>query len=45
MIRILEYGKIPTGEIFARQIPQNNVADIVTDIIATVRAEGDAALK
>ena len=44
MIRILEYGKIPTSEIFARQIPQNNVADIVTDIIATVRARGDAAL-
>ena len=44
MIRILEYGKIPTSEIFARQIPQNNVTDIVTDIIATVRARGDAAL-
>ena len=44
MIRILEYGKLPNSEIFARVIPQTNVEDIVTDIIKTVRTEGDAAL-
>ena len=44
MIRILEYGKLPNSEIFARVIPQTNVEDIVTDIIKTVRTEGDGAL-
>ena len=44
MIRILEYGKLPNSEIFARMIPQNNVADAVTEIIRTVRTEGDKAL-
>lgn len=44
MIRILEYGKISSEEIFARVIPQTQVADAVADIIALLRAEGDAAL-
>ena len=44
MIRILEYGKLPNSEILARVIPQTNVEDIVTDIIKTVRTEGDRAL-
>ncbi len=44
MIPILEYGKIPNSEIFAREIPQANVSDKVTEIIRTVRETGDRAL-
>lgn len=44
MIRILKVGEVPTSEIFARTIPQETVADTVAEIIAAVRAEGDAAL-
>lgn len=44
MIRIMEYGKIPNSEIFARVIPQADVEDAVAQIISTVRAEGDQAL-
>lgn len=45
MIRIMKYGELNKDEIFARVSPTANVEDIVTDIIATVRTEGDAALK
>ena len=45
MIRILEYGKLPNKEIFARVIPQTHVEGIVSDIIQTVRARGDEAIK
>ena len=44
MIRILDYDKLPSSEIFAREIPQNQVSDAVAEIIRTVRAEGDPAL-
>ena len=44
MIRILEYGKLPNSEIFARVIPQANVSDAVEEIIRRVCQEGDAAL-
>ena len=44
MIRIFQYGEVPNSEIFARVTPKVNVAQIVADIIAAVRAEGDAAL-
>ena len=44
MIRILNYGELSYEEIFAREEIKNNVAGIVTDIIDTVRREGDAAL-
>ena len=44
MIRILEYGKLPNQEIFARIIPQTHVEGVVTEIIQTVRKEGDNAL-
>lgn len=44
MIRILEYGKISTEEIFARVIPQTQVEDAVAGIIAQVRERKDAAL-
>ncbi|HCS67071.1 MAG TPA: histidinol dehydrogenase, partial [Oribacterium sp.] len=45
MIRIFEMGKIRDEEIFARFEPTSSVEDIVKDIIARVRAEGDAALR
>ena len=44
MIRIMKYGEIPDSEIFARTIPTSNVEDIVTQIIANVRANKDKAL-
>ncbi len=44
MIRILPYGEVSPADIFARAVPQVNVEAIVTDILATVRREGDAAL-
>lgn len=44
MISILSYGAVPNSEIFARVEPVSNVQDIVADIIADVRARGDAAL-
>ncbi|MCR5025166.1 MAG: histidinol dehydrogenase [Lachnospiraceae bacterium] len=45
MIRIFERGKIKDEEIFARFEPVSDVEDIVKDIIANVRANGDEALK
>ncbi|MBE6604120.1 MAG: histidinol dehydrogenase [Ruminococcaceae bacterium] len=44
MIRILKYGEVPNSEIFARTEPTVNVADIVADILATVKRDGDKAL-
>ena len=44
MIRIYQYGEVPNSDIFARVTPKVNVAEIVAEIIAAVRAEGDAAL-
>ena len=44
MIRIFKYGEVPAAEIFARAVPAVNVADIVADIIADVRQNGDRAL-
>ncbi|MBQ8339265.1 MAG: histidinol dehydrogenase [Clostridia bacterium] len=44
MIKIMKYGEVPSGEIFARVTPTVDVASIVGEIIATVRAEGDKAL-
>ncbi|MBQ6823709.1 MAG: histidinol dehydrogenase [Clostridia bacterium] len=44
MIKILNYGQLSYDEIFAREEQKTNVADIVADIIYTVRKEGDAAL-
>ena len=44
MIKILKYGEVPNSEIFARQEPTVNVADVVADILATVRRDGDKAL-
>ena len=44
MIQILRYGEVTNDEIFARTAPTVNVEATVSDIIAAVRAEGDAAL-
>ena len=44
MIKIYNYGEVPNSEIFARDNISANVEDIVTDIIAEVRKNGDEAL-
>jgi len=44
MIQILKYGDVPAEDIFARTEPAFNVEDIVAEIIANVRKNGDAAL-
>ena len=44
MIKIMKYGQISASEIFARNESELDVSDIVTDIIADVRKNGDAAL-
>lgn len=44
MIKILKYGEVSSDEIFARTEPEFNVEEIVSDIIADVRKNGDAAL-
>ena len=44
MIRILKCGEVDNAEIFARSVPEVDVQKIVSDIIADVRARGDAAL-
>ena len=44
MIRIMKYGEVANEDIFARVVPEVDVQKIVSDIIADVRARGDAAL-
>ena len=44
MIKILKYGEVDNDSIFARAVPGMNVEAVVTDIIDTVRREGDRAL-
>ena len=44
MIKIMQYGQVPNSEIFARVAPTVNVEQIVEDIIANVRANGDKAV-
>ena len=44
MIKIYNYGEVPNSEIFARENISANVEDIVADIIADVRKNGDKAL-
>ena len=44
MIKIMKYGEVPVAEIFARTEPTVNVGNVVTEIIANVRKNGDAAL-
>ena len=45
MIRILNMSEVSRDEIFARAETITSVEDIVTGIIANVRANGDAALR
>ena len=44
MIKIYNYGEVSSDEIFARDNIASNVEEIVTGIIADVRARGDRAL-
>ncbi len=44
MIKIMKYGQVPNSEIFARGIDQTDVEEIVTGILADVKAGGDEAL-
>ena len=44
MIRIMKYGEVSADEIFSRVEPIVNVTDIVAEIIADVRKNGDKAL-
>ena len=44
MIKIMKYGAVLPDEIFARNESELDVSDIVSDIIADVRKNGDAAL-
>ena len=45
MIRIYKRGEVSDSEIFARENEGMDVSAIVSDIIANVRANGDAALR
>ncbi len=44
MIKILKYGEIDNQDIFIRSTSTSDVQEIVSDIIANVRANGDKAL-
>lgn len=44
MIRILKYGEESNSEIFARAVPQVDVAAVVSEIIENVKNQGDKAL-
>ena len=44
MIKIMKFGEVAPEDIFARVDPTVNVADIVSEIIANVRKNGDKAL-
>ena len=44
MMKIMKYSEVPMDEVFARSVPEVDVAAIVKDIIETVRSRGDAAL-
>lgn len=45
MIRIMKYGQLPDCEIFSRAVPETDVEKTVSEIIAKVCSEGDAALR
>ena len=44
MIRILKYGQVARNEIFARVAPEVDVEAVVSQIIADVRENRDAAV-
>ena len=43
-MRIMNYGQLPNSEIFSRVAPEVDVASVVKEIIANVRAGGDHAV-
>ena len=44
MIKIYSFGQVSNEEIFARAVPEVNVQQIVADILADVKRNGDRAL-
>lgn len=44
MIKIYKYGEVANSELFSRVDVKTGVEDVVAEIIANVRAKGDAAL-
>lgn len=44
MIKIMKYGQVPNSEIFARGMEAAGVEDVVADILADVKKNGDSAL-
>ena len=44
MIKIMKYGEVRNEEIFARSVPAVNVEAVVSEIIDSVKADGDKAL-
>lgn len=44
MIKIMKYVEVSNSEIFARSVPETDVAGTVAEIIESVRKNGDAAL-
>ena len=44
MMKILKYSEVSPGEVFARSVPEVDVAGVVREIIADVRTRGDSAL-
>lgn len=44
MIKIMKYGETPVESIFSRAVPETDVAGTVSEIIQTVRQDGDKAL-
>lgn len=44
MIKIMKYGEVPNGEIFARVNMKNNIEDTVADIIKNVTKNKDKAV-
>ncbi len=44
MIKIYNYGQVSNEEIFARAVPEVNVEQVVSDILADVKQNGDRAL-
>ena len=45
MIRIMKYGQEPNSEIFSRVMSNVDVSGIVSEIIQTVRSDGDQAIR
>ena len=44
MIRILKYSDVDANEVFARVEPKMDISGIVSDILVSVKRDGDAAL-